>query len=133
MAEFGIGEVAKRAGIAASAIRFYEAEGLIPKAPRRSGRRMYDPSILDRLAVIELAKSAGFTIAEIKRLIGAFRKNTPPGVRWRALAASKRAELEERIQEAERMKRLLDVLMGCKCPTLDDCSRGMRGLDLKCT
>ena len=69
VAEFSIGEVAKRAGIAASAIRFYEAEGLIPKAPRRSGRRMYDPSILDRLSLIELAKSAGFTMAEIKRLV----------------------------------------------------------------
>jgi MerR family redox-sensitive transcriptional activator SoxR len=126
VAELSIGEVAERAGIAASAIRYYEAEGLIPKAPRRSGRRVYELSILDRLALIELAKAAGFTMADIKRLVGAFRKKTPPGERWRTLAASKRAELEERIAEAKRMKRVLDVLMGCECPTLDDCSRGMR-------
>jgi MerR family redox-sensitive transcriptional activator SoxR len=126
MAEFSIGEVAQRAGIAASAIRFYEAKGLIPKAPRRSGRRFYDASILDRLALIELAKAAGFTVAEIGKLLGAFRKKTPPGERWRSLARTKRIELEERIAEAERMKGVLDVLMRCECPTLDDCSRGLR-------
>ena len=126
MAEFSIGEVAKRAGIAASAIRFYESEGLIPRAPRRSGRRVYDPSILDRLALIELSKAAGFTIAEIKKLLGAFRSKTPPGVRWRTLARDKRVELEQRIAEAEQMKRVLEILVACKCPTLDDCARGMR-------
>ncbi len=126
MAEFSIGEVAKRAGIAASAIRFYESVGLIPRTPRRGGRRVYNPSILDRLALIELSKSAGFTIAEIKKLLGAFRSNTPPGVRWRTLARDKRVELEQRIAEAEQMKRVLEILVACECPTLDDCTRGMR-------
>ena len=45
-----------------------ESEGLIPRAPRRSGRRVYDPSVLDRLALIDLAKSAGFTVAEFNKL-----------------------------------------------------------------
>ena len=69
MAELGIGEVARRAGIATSALRYYESEGLIPLAERRGGRRVYDASILLRLTLIELAKNAGFTIAEIKRLL----------------------------------------------------------------
>ena len=126
MAEWSIGEVAERAGIAASAIRFYESEALIPRARRRNGRRVYEPSILDRLALIELAKAAGFRIAEIKQLLGAFRSKTPPGERWRTLARGKRVELERRIAEAEQMKSVLETLMACECPTLDDCARGMR-------
>ena len=86
MAELGIGEVARRAGLKASALRYYEAEGLIPRAPQRSGRRVYDESILDRLRIIQLAKSAGFTMAEIKRLLSGFSRRTAPGQRWRALA-----------------------------------------------
>ena len=125
MAELTIGEVAKRAGLATSAIRFYEAEGLIPRTARRSGWRVYDESIVDRLALIHLAKSAGFTVAEIKKLQGGFARKTPPGERWRALAVQKLEELEERIREAERMKSVLQVVMRCACPTFDDCARGM--------
>ena len=126
MAELSIGEVAAESGIAASAIRYYEAEGLIPKVPRRGGRRVYDSSILDRLALIELAKSAGFTIAEVKKLMRGFDGRTPPGARWRRLAEDKLAELEARIAEAERMTQVLRTVMGCRCPTLDDCGNALR-------
>ncbi len=127
MAELGIGEVARRAGIAASAIRYYEAEGLIPRAARRSGRRVYDESIVGRLSLIALAQSAGFTIAEIKRLVRGFGGRKPPGARWRALTAEKLGELDRRIAEAERMKRVLRVVARCECPTLDDCARALEG------
>jgi MerR family redox-sensitive transcriptional activator SoxR len=125
MAELGIGEVARRTGLAASAIRFYESEGLIPRAGRRGGRRVYDASILDRLALIDLAKRAGFTVAEIRRLLAGFRRRTPPGERWRALTRDKLAELDARIAEAERMKRVLRTVMRCRCPRLDDCARAL--------
>ena len=121
-----IGEVAERAGIATSAIRYYEAEGLIPKPGRRSGQRVYDETVVDRLALIEVAKGAGFTIGEVKKLLSGFSRKTPPGERWRALAQSKLVELEERIAEAERMKKVLRKVMSCGCPTIADCSRALR-------
>lgn len=122
MPELSIGQVAKRVGVAASAIRFYESEGLIPVADRRGGRRVYPESIVQRLTLIHLAKSAGFTLAEVHRLLRGFSRRTPPGVRWRTLATEKVAELEARIREAERMKQVLEVVMGCECPTFEDCA-----------
>jgi MerR family transcriptional regulator, redox-sensitive transcriptional activator SoxR len=126
-AMFAIGEVARRAGIAASAIRYYERQGLVPRADRRGGKRVYDEDILDRLALIQLAKSAGFRVAEIQTLLRGFGLRTPPGPRWRALAERKVAELEARSAEVERMKRVLEVVARCECPTLGDCSRALRG------
>ena len=127
MTQLRIGEVAARSGVASSAIRYYESEGLLPPPPRRSGRRVYDESTVDRLALIALAKSAGFTVAEIKQLVAAFRRRRPPSQRWRQLTRAKLAELDERIAEAERMKDVLRVVMACRCPTLEDCSRAFDG------
>jgi len=126
MAGLRIGEVAERSGIAPSAIRYYESEGLLPRPARRSGWRVYDEAILDQLGLIELAKRAGFTMTEIKKLLAGFSRRTPPGERWRALTQAKLAELDERIAEAERMKRVLHSVTRCQCPTLADCSRAMR-------
>ncbi len=121
MVELSIGQVARRAAVSASAIRFYESEGLLAKADRRGARRVYTESILQRLALIHLAKSAGFTIAEIRQLLRGFSRRTPPGVRWRALATGKVAQLDE------RMKRILHAVVRCECPTLDDCAEPMCG------
>ncbi len=118
-----IGEVAQRAGIATSAIRYYEREGLIPVADRRGNARVYGSDIFDRLALIELAKSAGFTVAETRQLVSGVSRRTPPGPRWRALAQKKLEEVEERIAEAERMRAVLRTVMGCECPTFEDCTR----------
>ena len=125
MKSLSIGQVAKRVGIAASAIRYYESEGLLPPAERRSGRRIYDERVVERLAIIHLAKGAGFTVAEVKRLLGGFARRTPPGERWRTLAERKLEELDGRIAEAERMKRVLRAVMRCECPSFTDCSRAM--------
>ena len=121
-----IGEVAARAGVAASALRYYEREGLIPTADRRGGKRVYGADILDRLALISVAKAAGFTVAEIKTLLSGFARRTPPGQRWRKLAQRKLGELETRIAEVERMKRVLEAVTRCECPTLEECSRAIR-------
>ncbi len=126
MAELTIGEVAARCGIAASAIRFYEKQSLLRKADRRGGRRVYDESVLDALALIDVAKSAGFTMSEIKQLMTGFVRRTPPSERWRALTKAKMVELDQRIEEAERMKGVLRRVMRCHCPTLDDCGRAVR-------
>ena len=130
---YSIGEVARRAGIATSAIRYYESEGLIPRAARAGGRRVYDETIFERLGVIHLAKRSGFSVAEIKRLLRGISRDTPPGPRWRSLAAAKLEELEARIEEAERMRDLLRVVMRCECPTFSDCAGTLGKVDLKRT
>ena len=121
-----IGEVARRAGIASSAIRYYERQGLVPRADRRGGKRVYGEDILDRLALIRVAKAAGFRVSEIQTLLRGLGRRTPPGPRWRALADRKVAELEARAAEVERMKRVLAVVARCQCPTLEECSRASR-------
>ena len=69
-----IGQVAKECGVAASAIRYYEAEGVLPKPVRIGGRRLYDRAVLDRLAVIERAAACGFSLAEVRQLFYGFPK-----------------------------------------------------------
>lgn len=121
---YRIGEVARRAGIAASAIRYYEREGLIPAADRQGQTRVYGDDILDRLALIGLAKRAGFRIAEIRQLVRGVVRRTSPGPRWRALAEEKLAEVETRIEEAQRARAVLRRLIHCDCSTFEDCTRG---------
>lgn len=122
-----IGVVARRSGLAASALRYYERAGLIPPADRRGGKRAYGEEVLDRLALIDAAKAAGFRIAEIRALLEGLGRRTPPGSRWRALAARKQQELEARLAGLRRAKRMLAVVNRCECPTLEDCSRALRG------
>ena len=121
MQQFGIGEIARRAGIAASAIRYYEQIGLLPPAKRVNGKRRYDLSILQRIRMIRLAKQAGLTIDEIQSLLHDFPEDAPPASRWTTLAAAKIAELNERMAQIQQMKAFLEKTLTCQCPTLDDC------------
>ena len=125
MQKISIGEVARRAGLKASAIRYYESEGLLPKAGRVGGRRVYDESILDQLTFIDLSKRSGFTVAEIRKLVSGFAGAAPPGVRWRALAEKKMEALDRRIEEAQTMRRVLDAVTACECPTFHDCAEAL--------
>jgi MerR family transcriptional regulator, redox-sensitive transcriptional activator SoxR len=118
-----IREVALRTGLRSSALRYYEHEGLLPKTFRRSGRRVYDASILDRLALIAVAKSAGFTLQEIRVLLRGFGRGGAASARWRKLADGKQADLDAQIARAQRMKERLAMLAGCACPTLRACGR----------
>lgn len=117
-----IGEVARRSGISASTLRFYEAEGLLPEPERVSGRRRYDTSFLKRLAAIQIAKRAGFTLAEIGTLLSGFSDETPPSERWRRLAGRKLPQIEEMIARAQEMRRVLEDGLACGCVRLEDCS-----------
>ncbi|ETX09156.1 MerR family DNA-binding protein [Candidatus Entotheonella palauensis] len=120
-----IGDIAAQSGVRTSAIRYYEAQGLLPEATRQAGRRIYDSDVkvLQRLALIELAKDAGFTISEIKHLLHGFSQEAPASQRWRELAKVKAEEIDQRIEQARRMKAVLEVVAKCECPTLDDCAR----------
>jgi MerR family transcriptional regulator, redox-sensitive transcriptional activator SoxR len=124
---WSIGEVADRAGLNPSAIRYYESIGLLPKAERISGQRRYGDSVLKRLAVIELARRAGFTLAETRTLLNGFSAKVPPSARWRALADRKLPEIEALIARASAMKRLLEEGLDCDCLSLDDCGLLLAG------
>jgi MerR family transcriptional regulator, redox-sensitive transcriptional activator SoxR len=121
MSHLRIGDVARDAGLRTSALRYYERAGLLPAARRIAGQRRYDGSALRTLAVIKLAQEAGFTVAEVRTLLHGFSLGTPPPARWRALARRKRREIDDLLGRARRMRRLLDRLLRCECPSLDDC------------
>src|SRR5687768_15671832 len=92
--EMSIGELARRAGLTASTIRYYEEVGLLPRSARTGGRRVFDEPTLDRLMVIAFAKEAGFTLREIRQLFDGFASDTRAGVRWQKLANGKLADLD---------------------------------------
>ena len=117
-----IGEVGRRAGLAPSAIRYYERLGLLPKPARAGGKRRYDASVLEWLSFIALAREAGFTMAEIKRLVTGFTPGTRPAARWQELATRKLAEIDAMVARAARMRAVLRVALDCGCFRLDDCS-----------
>ena len=83
MVALNIGELARKAGLQTSAVRYYESIGLMPPPPRASGWRRYDPAALDRLQVIRAAREVGFSIAEVSMLLNGFQKGTPASKRWR--------------------------------------------------
>ena len=129
MDDLRIGQVAAQSGVPASAIRYYETQGLLPKAARRGGQRIYDEEVLQRLTVIELAKEAGFTIAEMRQLLRGLSMRQPASQRWRKLAEVKLKEIDQRIERARRMKQVLEGVSMCDCPTLSDCARFIRDGD----
>lgn len=116
-----IGEVARRAGLHTSAIRFYESAGLLPRPQRVSGWRRYDSGVVDRLRVIRAARDLGFALDEIRTLLNGFPTNTPPPARWRSLAQKKLPEVEAMIQRATDMKYLLEAGLRCECVSIEAC------------
>jgi len=116
-----IGEVAQRAGLHTSAIRYYEEIGVLPRTERAHGHRRYTTRVFQQLAFIQLAQTAGFSMAEIQTLVSGFDESAPLGVRWRTLAEQKLAELEVLISRAQGMKRVLEEGIRCECLNLDEC------------
>jgi MerR family redox-sensitive transcriptional activator SoxR len=123
MRGLSIGEVAREARLATSAIRYYERAGLLPKPPRMSGQRRYGREVLARLALIRVALEAGFTIAETRTFLTGFSVATKPSARWRSLASRKLVEVDAGIERARRMKQLLETAFRCECPTIEECER----------
>lgn len=122
MEELAIGEVARRAGIRPSALRYYERIGLMPAPKRVSGRRRYDESTVQMLKVVQLAQHAGFTVNEIQTLLHGFAPDTPPAVRWHELAHRKLDELEVLTERIQQMQRVLHTGLNCGCVRLEDCA-----------
>jgi MerR family redox-sensitive transcriptional activator SoxR len=126
MRELSIGQVARAAGMSASALRYYEKAGLLRAPPRSSGQRRYDDGVLGRIELIRLAREAGFTIRETRVFLSGFSADTPPAARWRALAARKLEEVNALMERAQRMRLLLERSFHCRCLRLEDCERFLR-------
>jgi MerR family redox-sensitive transcriptional activator SoxR len=118
-----IGEVAHRAGVPASTLRYWESVGLLTTPERAGGKRRYSPVALREIALIVLSKRAGFTLAETRTVLAGLSKNTPPPEIWQELAARKLPEIEQQLAEARAMKAILEEGLRCDCLTLDDCLR----------
>ena len=116
-----IGELAQRAGLNASAIRYYEKLGLLASPHRSSGQRRYPPEALDRVLLIRFAGEMGFTLPEIKLFLSGLRDNAPVGPRWKKLAARKLSEVEAGMARSLRLKTLLQGLLRCRCASLKQC------------
>ena len=125
MVERSIGDIARKAGLQPSAIRYYERVGLLAAPPRAHGRRQYDDRVLQQLKVIDVAQAAGFTIAEIKTLLHGFDAGTPAAVRWRVLAQEKLPQVDALLARAYEMKRLIEESLQCGCLTLEECALRM--------
>jgi MerR family redox-sensitive transcriptional activator SoxR len=112
-----IGQVAARAGLNTSHIRYYESVGVLPEPMRVSGQRRYEEEVLRRLSVIDIAQRAGLTLDEIRELTG----SPHAGDRLRELAERKLPEIDALIERAKEMKRWLEAARSCDCETVDAC------------
>jgi MerR family redox-sensitive transcriptional activator SoxR len=104
--EMSIGEVARRAGIPASTIRYYESMHVLPKARLVNTKRRYTAEIFPRLALIKIAKDAGLTVEEMRLVLNSQHEEAHG--EWRALARQKLLEVEQRMQQLTRMKQILE-------------------------
>ena len=115
-----IGDVAARAGVATSQIRYYEGIGLLPPAERVSGQRRYGQAVLRRLSVIDVAQRAGLSLDEIRQLVD--HGNDPMSDRLRAVAEHRLPEIDALIERATRVRAWLQAATTCRCDRIDDCA-----------
>jgi MerR family transcriptional regulator, redox-sensitive transcriptional activator SoxR len=121
-AMLSIGEVAGKAGVSVSAIRYYERQGLLPEPERVGGQRRYTDAVVQRLGIIEAAKQAGFSLAEVGVLLTSTDRGAPAHEQLRALANRKLPEVDALIERARTMRDWLLLAGECGCETLDACA-----------
>jgi MerR family transcriptional regulator, redox-sensitive transcriptional activator SoxR len=120
--ELTIGEVAQRAGVAPSSIRYYESIGLLPRPDRLHGQRRYGADVLGKLAFIGVAQSAGFKLSEIKDLVHSVDAADGMADQMRSLSSRKLDEVEALLERTKAMKDWLEVATNCGCQTPDECA-----------
>ncbi len=119
---FSIGAVAQRAGIATSALRFYEDAGLISSERNESGHRRYHADVLRRVAFIRTAQMIGLSLDEIRTALATLPASRTPTARdWGRLAASWRGRIDEQIAVMTRLRDNLSECIGCGCLSLTSC------------
>src|SRR3954468_13336615 len=117
-----IGEMAERSGVATSALRYYEKEGLIDSVRTAGGQRRFHRDVLRRVAFIRAAQHVGLSLDDIRESLASLPDNrTPTAADWEKLSRSWRPMLEDRIHELERLRDRLDSCIGCGCLSLKAC------------
>lgn len=123
VAPLTIGQLAKRAGVAASALRFYEAEGLIHGGRSAGGHRQYPRHVLRRVAFIRAAQVVGLTLPQIKAALATLPEGrTPTKADWARLSAGWAPLLDERIAALQKLREKLTGCIGCGCLSLKACA-----------
>ncbi len=118
-----IGEVAERSGLAASAIRFYERQGLVQASRTESGQRRFRRDVLRRIAFIRIAQRVGLTLEEIVTALAELPVDHAPTRRdWERLTAGWQDRIEQRITLLEALKSGLSACIGCGCLSLRTCA-----------
>lgn len=120
-----IGEVARRAEVPPTTLRYYEQIGLLDSPVRIGGQRRYEESVLPRLEVIRVCKLAGFSLEEIVVL---FADDAPGRPASRALAETKLAEIDSRIASLVSAREVIEWGMACRCPSIGACTCGIHGV-----
>jgi MerR family redox-sensitive transcriptional activator SoxR len=121
--ELTIGALSERTGVATSALRFYEAEGLLHAARTDGGQRRYARDALRRVSFIRVAQQVGLSLSEIADVLASLPDGRTPNQRdWERLSNSWRPRLDEQIATLERLRDKLDGCIGCGCLTLKVCA-----------
>jgi MerR family transcriptional regulator, redox-sensitive transcriptional activator SoxR len=119
---FTVGEIAARAGVATSTLRFYEDKGLIHSERNAAGHRRYHADVLRRVAFVRTAQLVGLSLGDIRRALSSLPDGRTPTARdWAVLARAWRPQLDERIEVLTRMRDQLDECIGCGCLSLTSC------------
>ncbi len=120
---FSIGDLARRTGLSVSAIRFYEARGLVSPDRNQGGQRRYEGSDIRRLSFVMIAQRLGFTIAEIADVLATLPDSRTPTQRdWARISKAFRKDLDQRIAMMTRLRDNLDGCIGCGCLSLKKCA-----------
>lgn len=120
--DLSVGEVAERSGVAVSTIHFYESKGLIRSWRSNGNQRRFPREVLRRVAVIKVAQRLGVSLASIAEALKALPEERSPTTEdWKALSASWKRELDERIATMTRLRDELDQCIGCGCLSISEC------------
>lgn len=120
--ELSVGDVARRSGLAVSALHFYEAEGLIRSHRTPGNQRRYPREVLRRVAIIKVAQRACIPLKTIREAFKALpQERTPTVADWTRLSSAWKAELERRIDRLTRLRDHLNGCIGCGCLSVRDC------------
>ncbi|MCE8021565.1 redox-sensitive transcriptional activator SoxR [Halomonas sp. MCCC 1A11036] len=120
--DLSVGEVAKRSGLAVSAIHFYEAKGLIKSRRNAGNQRRFTRDVLRRVAIIKVAQRTGITLAEIRAAFDTLPDfRAPTATDWQRLSASWQHALDDRIARLTQLRDQLDHCIGCGCLSMQEC------------
>jgi MerR family transcriptional regulator, redox-sensitive transcriptional activator SoxR len=118
-----VGEVAKRSGVAVSALHFYEAKGLITSRRSAGNQRRYERDVLRRVAVIRTAQRVGISLEQIAAALETLpQRQAPTRADWSRLSRLWRDDLNQRIAQLEKLRDTLDDCIGCGCLSLKRCA-----------